>query len=212
VWTAVTTPVQKIAHYVTVTNEALADYANFEAVVRGELTAGLINAENAEVLSGSGVAPHLAGLTAASGILTYAPATAEARWRSILHAIQLLRSGTAFAQPNAVIVHPADYELVAATLTTGSGELLVTSDPTGAPTVSLWGVPFIQTTQIAAGTALVADLATGAVVFEREPARIFVDPYSASTTNEVKFVCEERLALGVTRPDALCVTTFNGTT
>ena len=43
------------------------------------------------------------------------------------------------------------------------------------------------------------------------PPTIKVDPYSASTTNQIKVIVEERFALTVPRPSALAKITFNGT-
>ena len=61
------------------------------------------------------------------------------------------------------------------------------------------------------GTALVANLADAAMVFWRKPATARVDPYSRSAFNIVRFIAEERLALGVLRPTAL-LDHVNGTT
>lgn len=211
-WEAVTAPVRKLAHFSDVTTEALDDYQGFAALVRDEMVAGLVNVENSQVLSGTGLGENLLGLLNASGILTYAPAVAEARYRSLLRALTMLRTGPAYAAADAIVLHPDDWEIVVVTASQGSGEFLVTADPTRSPATTLWGVPVTVTSQIPAGTALVANMARGAVVFTREVPTVKVDPYSQSANNLVRFICEERLALGVTRPAALAAVTFNGTT
>jgi len=208
-WTPVTLPVRKLAHFVAVSNEALADFANFAAVVEAEMVAGLILAENAQVLSGDGTGTNLVGLLATSGIQTYAPGAAEQRLLSILHGITLLRSGTSFLEADRIFVNPADWEIVLKTPTT-TGELIVSATPALGQPLSLWGVPVTVTSQVAAGTGIVANLAASTVVFSREPAKLFVDPYSASTSNLIKVIAEERLALGVTRPTGICRITYNG--
>ena len=50
------------------------------------------------------------------------------------------------------------------------------------------------------------------MLFVVEPAKLFIDPYGLSTTNQVRILCEERIALGVPRPAALVAITTNGTT
>lgn len=209
-WTAVVVNAAKIAHYTDVPTEALADYANFQAVVDAEMTAGVIQTENTEVLSGDGTGTHMTGLLSTSGILTYAPGSAEARYLSILHATTLLRTGTSFVEPDAILLHPTDWEIIRRTPST-TAELVVQTDPTASAPVTLWGVPVIVTTGLTAGTAIVASLSQGTVVFEREPVRVMIDPYSQSKNNLVRFIAEERLALGVTRPTSILAVTFNGT-
>jgi len=209
-WTAVTAPARKLAHFVDVSTEALADYGAFSGVVETEMTAGLRNVENLQVLSGNGVAPNLLGLLSTVGAQVYAPAAAEMRLKSILHAETLLRTGTSYVdEPDVVILNPSDWEKVQLTAAT-TGELLVSPTPTTETVDSLWGVPVVQTAQIAAGTALVASLKGGTVCFSRQPPMLMVDPYSQSSRNMVRIIAEERLAIGVTRPTALCVVTFNG--
>ena len=208
-WTAVTAPVRKIAHWVQVSSEALADYANFQQVVQDEMTAGLILQENAQILSGDGTGTNLTGLTVTSGILAYAPGAAEQRLLSILHGITLLRSGSSFTEADRIMLNPSDWEIVLKSADT-TGELMVSPVPTSTTPMSLWGVPVTVTSQVTAGTGIVANLAAGAVVFSREPARLFIDPYGLSTSNMVRILAEERLALGVTRPSAIVKITFNG--
>lgn len=211
-WTGVDVPICKIAHWTAVSKEALDDFANFEQVVTEELVAGLIHAENGQVLAGDGTAPNISGLLDAA-VQTYAPAGAEARYLSILHAATLLRTGTSYVEPDTVLLHPNDWEVVVKTASTATGELLIAGGSvTAGVAPELWGTPVVLTTAVTAGTAVVANLAEAAVVFQREAPTIFVDPYGQAEKNMVRFVCEERLALGVVRPTAVVSVTFNGTT
>lgn len=206
-WTAVSAPIRKIAHFVDVSKEALDDYSNFVQVVRDEMTAGLYNAENLQLISGNGTPPNLTGLLDTSGILTYlAPSGSEETAVSIRKAITLMQN--AFVEPEVVILNPADAELFDLTNFADDGlHAVMTVAEDGAK--SAWGLKIIVTTQIASGTALVANLTESTVVFLREPATIFVDPYSQSDKNMVRFICEERIGLGVTRPTGICEVTFD---
>lgn len=217
-YTAVTVPVRKIAHIVDVSKEALDDYPSMNQIVQEEMTAGLINTENLQLLSGDGTGTNLTGMLTASGILTYTPGAAEARYVSIRHAIRLLQA--AFIDPDTVILNPADAEIFDLSNSTGAGlHAVLDNDSPGASVGALgsapsrwaWGLRIVSDTMQTAGTATVASFAQAAVVFQREPANIFVDPFSQSANNLVRFICEERLALGVLRPTAICLVTFNGT-
>jgi len=208
-WTAVTVPVRKIAHWTQVSREALQDFGSFEQVVANEMSAGVVLQENAQVLSGDGIGTNLVGLTATSGIQTYAPVAAEARILSILHGITLLRTGSSFVDADRIILNPTDWEIVLKYAAT-TGELVVSPTPTSAQPMQLWGVPVTVTSQLTAGTAIVANLAQSSVIFSREPVQLFVDPYGLATSNMIRILAEERLALGVTRPTAVVRITFNG--
>lgn len=207
-WEPVEVPVRKLAHWTEVSAEALADYGNFASVIRDALTAGLVAEENAQVLGGDGIGENLLGILNADGIATYAPDDAEERLYSVLAASTMLRSGGSFTEPDVVLLHPQDWAAIQRTTDTDGG-LLVTPNPTAGTTPSLWGTPVRATTALAPGTAVVANLANGAVVFNREAPRILVDPFSRSTANLVRFICEERLAVGVTRPTSVVRVTFN---
>lgn len=209
-WTSTTSTVRKVAHFTQVPKEALDDFPSFQSIVESEMLAGLVNTENTQLVSGDGTGTNLTGLLVASGIQTYAPGSAEARLRSILHAITMLRTGTAFLEADTVVLHPTDWEIIQ-TYATSTGDFLVATAVVDATARSLFGVPVVVTTGIASGTGLVGALAASTVVFQREMPSVFVDPYSASTSNLVKFICEERLALGVVRPTGLVKITFNGT-
>jgi len=207
-WTAVSTPVRKIAHWTTVSRESLEDFQGFSDLVQGSMLRGLANTENAQVLLGDGTGTNLTGLVNASGILVYAPGAAEARALSILHAQEMLRAGAAFAEPDVVVLHPADHEILAKTNFASAGVHLADT-MVAAPMRSLWGLNVVVSTQMTSGVALVMD-SQSAVIFSREPVVTMLDPYSASTSNLVKIIQEERLGLGMLRPTGILKVTFNG--
>ena len=59
----------------------------------------------------------------------------------------------------------------------------MTPNPSTGAVMSLWGVSVTVTFQIAAGTILAGNFAAATVVFSREQAKLFVDPFGLSTTN-----------------------------
>jgi len=54
VWTQVIVPIRKVAHYTWVNDEVLANFSNFAEIIGQELLAGLVDAENARLLTGGG--------------------------------------------------------------------------------------------------------------------------------------------------------------
>lgn len=207
-WTAATIDVRKIAHYVDVSTESLDDYPAFRQVISEEMNAGLINAENAQLATGSGTGINITGLTNMSGILTYAPASAEARYRSIRRGIRNLRKGAAFAVADTILMHPDDEELFDLSNDTSAG-LHAVADLNGG-TTSPWGLKRVVTTGIAAGTGLLMDSRRAAVLYVRQPPTLLVDPYSQSKNNMVRIIVEERIALAPLNTACILKLTYNG--
>jgi hypothetical protein len=82
------------------------------------------------------------------------------------------------------------------------------SVPQGAEggTLTLAGVPTIQTTQIADGSgALLSVRGSGAVYWTRLNMLIQFDPYTGLTNNTMRWVAETRIALSVPRPASVSI-------
>jgi hypothetical protein len=72
--------------------------------------------------------------------------------------------------------------------------------------LSLFGVPVVQSTQIAAGTGLMLSVRGGAAVYwTRLQMLIIFDPYTGLTANTIRWVAESRISLSVPRPCAINV-------
>lgn len=207
-WTAQPVTIRKLAHFVDVTKESLDDFANMRQVIATEMNAGLINTENAQLLNGNGTSPNISGLLDASGLLTYAPAGAEAWYRSIRTGIRDLRTDDGLAEPDTIIIHPDDALEFDLSNDTSAGLHAVPdlTTSTGAP---IWGLRRVETTGIAAGTALLMDSRRAAVLFVRQPPTLFADPYSQSSKNLVRVIVEERIGLGILNAACMLAITFN---
>jgi hypothetical protein len=147
-----------------------------------------------------------------------------------------VRTGSAFADPDVILVHPAtlgalrrqksaqgEYllDLLAGPLNlTAYGQPHSAGPanepnpysivPQGVPGSSgnLWGATVFATTQIAAGTAVVASVKAGAGIFwQRLGLLIMFDPYTLLTNNEYRWIAEERIAYSCPRPAALNIVT-----
>ncbi|CAN5205160.1 phage major capsid protein [soil metagenome] len=205
VWTQVSAPTRKVAHFTRVNDEVLADFTNFSQVVGQELLAGLIDAENAQLLTGSGVAPNLTGLLTTSGILTRARGT-DNNLDAILKAKADLRVGASFTEPDAIIMHPTNLQAVQ--LAKDNDGRYITNDPAAPGPETLFGMKVVATTKCTFGSALVGNFAEAARIYLRMPPTVDVAQLGGGTAefiaNQTLVRCEERLALAVPRPTSLC--------
>lgn len=208
VYAEVEAVVRKLAHFTRANDEVIADFQNFIEVIGREMLAGLIATENEQLLNGSGVAPNLTGLLNTTGIQTRAMGT-DTRIDAIFKATNDLRTGTSFVEPDVIVLSPVDFGLMRAQKD-GNGRYLL-ADPMSLPPFSLWGAKVLVTNRIAAGTALVANLKESSRVYLREAPKLEVAPQGGGTTefiaNQTLIRAEERLALAVVRPTALCKVT-----
>ena len=204
IWTQVSAPVRKLAHYTRINDEVLQDFTNFQQVVGQELLAGLIDAENSQLLVGSGVAPNLTGLLTTAGILTRARG-ADSNLDALAKAKSDLRTGASFAEPDAIVIHPTNLMSIATSKdTTGR---YITSDPATPGPESLFGMRVVATTRITLNTCLLGNFAEAARLYIRQSPVVELAPNGGGTTefisNQTLARCEERLALAVPRPTSL---------
>ncbi|WP_185982230.1 phage major capsid protein [Arthrobacter sp. KBS0703] len=201
--TQVVLTAKKLAVYALENMETLADFPAFQQYLTAELSHLVIDQENTQVLTGDGTGQNLLGLLNWSGIITraYGTATETQGLDTIDLAIADLRTGPAFTEPDTVIIHPATWSKLRR-VKDSQGRYLLNPDPTAAEANTLWGVPVLATTSIATGTAVVANLAAAAVGFVREGISIQTSNAhnDAFRLNQIAYVVEERLQLGVSRP------------
>lgn len=203
-WVQVSEPVRKLAHFVRINDEVLADFANFRSVIGSELLAGLINVENQQLLVGSGVSPNLTGLMTVAGTLTRARGT-DSNLDAIAKAKSDLRVGASFTEPDAIVLHPSNLMTIA-TAKDGQGRYIV-SDPAQPGPEQLFGMKVISTTAMTLNSALMGAFSEAARIYLRMPPVVEIHPNAGGTTefisNQTLARAEERLALAVPRPASL---------
>jgi HK97 family phage major capsid protein len=202
---AQTTSATKLAHVAEVTDETLRDFPAFMGVLETDMTAGLIKAENDELLNAAVAGAHKwPGLLAASGILTQAKG-AESDLDTISMAFDALRVGASFVEPDGLAIHPTTWGIIRR-LKDSQGRYYLTPDPTVDTNLTLWNVPVVLSTQIAVGTALLGAFAQSVAVYVREGIRVEVSNLGSTqfTNNTCLIRCEERLISTVVRPSGLC--------
>lgn len=201
---------RKIAGWASLLDEDLFDFPTFASYLQNELSRVIVDVENDQVLNGDGTGENLLGLFHQTGILTRdhtADVTADPNATgldTLEMAIADLRTGPAFVDPDAIVLHPATWSKLRRTKTT-YGQYILNADPSSAEANSLWGIPVLATTTCAVGSALVANLEQGAQAFVRQGFTLEVSNSSGTSfiTNTTVFRAEERLTIGSSRPKAL---------
>lgn len=201
-WTPTTLTARKIAVQAGVPDEVLADFSTFLAYLTSELSRSVIDVENAQILNGDGVGENLLGLLNTSGMLTRAKGT-DTALDAVEQGIADLRTGPAYVDPDVLVFHPTTWSTIRRSKDT-AGRYLLGADPTAAEANTLWGLPVLATTTMPVGTGLLGNMAEGVQAFIRQG---ITTDMGVSADDFVKNItrvrCEERLALGVTRPSAL---------
>ena len=201
----------KVAGRILLTHEIVQDAGDaFAQTLAAELARSVYNAESNLLLNGTTGANGFAGVNQLTGTMTRAAdigTTDEDALDTLSKAFVDLRSD--FFVPDLCLIHPGTLGAIRRLrdqnkrlqleLIQGAGAIDGTSEQE-----TLWGVPVVQTTQQAAGTAAVLSVQSGAaVVYVREALTTFFDPYSQASSNIYQYIAETRLALATPRPGAI---------
>jgi HK97 family phage major capsid protein len=200
----------KLAATFGISYETLQDFTNFVSYAQTEMLREIQDVENLQLLNGSGTAGNMTGFLHTSGILTH-DATADATAPStvidgIEKSITALRVGAALATADLLVLHPSTWSAIRRLKDSTGRYLFISadSDPTRAEADSIFNVPVLTTTQIAAGAGVLLDTTKFGRVLVREGISIHTgtstDDFSRNIT---RFAIEERLVLAVERPAAV---------
>ena len=164
-----TESIRKMATFLPVTDELLADVAGVQGYVNSRLSTMMkLNMDN-QLINGDGSAPNLTGILNKTGINTfdYSSYSGElARLGQVYQAITEIRKDS-FTEADAIVMHPSDwYQIVTSVsdiTTSGSkNPLFVVAGGFGADAApKLWGLNVVPSTVIAEGTALVGKFGGG---------------------------------------------------
>ena len=200
VWTEKTSPVQKVADSIPVTDEQLEDEQQIKSLLEQRLSFGVRQRLDLQILVGTGIAPLLRGINAVVGIQVQAKG-ADSGIVAFLRALNLVRvTGRAF--PNGAVFHPNDWLDIMLTQST-AGEFLFGNPFQGPGPQSLFGIPIAQTDAQTENTGLVGDFANFSRLDDRRGVRVQTGYVGSQfTEGKVTLRADLRVAFTVTRPAA----------
>lgn len=204
-----TMPFTKIAALASFSTESLADFSYFMQFVPTEMYRAARDARTDEVLNGSGDSPHMLGLLNTSGTLTRAVGS-DTPLDALRKSFADLRTGSAFANANLIVLHPETWADLQLQKSTGGLYLLNPTDPNSIGSLNdIFGVKAVTNTYCPAGTALVLDTSKAVLAWTRQSWSLEVNQYGTNEFNEnyVTFRVEGRYAIGVMYPTALNIVT-----
>jgi HK97 family phage major capsid protein len=199
-----TSPIRTLAHWLPVTNRMLADAPAIRGYINSRLLLGLQLALEAQVVSGDGSGENLTGILNA-GITTFAASTMSNVVDAILRARTMVRTGAKYT-PTGVVMNPVDFEdirllrenLASATL----GQYLM-GPPSVTGPMTVFGMPVVESENIAAGRLLVGAFDQGCNLFDREQSAIRVGTVGEQFIRNIQTIlAEQRLGFVVYRAAA----------
>ncbi len=197
-------PVRKIGTSIPVTDEQLTDVAMVESYLNGRLQFGIRQRLDSQVIVGDGTGVNLTGITNTAGIQTQA-LSAEPVPDTIYKALDLVRI-TGRAVPNAVMMHPTNWQAIRLLRTSDGVYIWGSPSETGIP--RLWGLPVVQPESLTVGTALVGDFANFCSLFELRGIELKMGFNSTDfITGKQTMRADLRTAFVVTRPTAFSTAT-----
>jgi HK97 family phage major capsid protein len=206
-----TTSFTVIAALEKFSRQLLDDFSDFYSFVPQEMYRAVIDAETNQIVNGNGTDPNMTGILATSGLITRALGT-DTVINALVKACNDLRIGTAFANADLIALHPSTWTKIKTQVDTAGRYLLnINAEQVGAID-NVFGVPVLTNTKIPIGTAIVFDTRIAIKAWTRMSLEMMVNPYGDAEfgSNAIAFRCEERIAIGLTRPTAINVVTGLG--
>lgn len=204
-----TSPVRTIAHWIPVTNRMLDDAPAIRSIINGRLLLGLDLELEDQILAGDGTGENLQGIIGVSGINIQGLGSDNVLDAFFKARTQVRVNG--LARPNAIVVHPNDWEAIrltrenAATATLGA---YLMGPPSQVGATTLWGLPVVESLGITENTGLVGDFAMGATLFDREEAAIRTGTINDQFVRNMQTILAEmRAGFVIWRPTAFAKVT-----
>lgn len=196
----VTESVKTIAHWVPITNRALADGGQIRTMVDNFLRYGLEEELEDQILTGTGTDNF-------TGVLVAANTTAQAWDTNILTTTRKGRTKvrtTGRANPTAYVMHPNDWQTI--DLLQDNEARYYFGGPARPGQPMLWGLPVVESEGMTAGTCVVADWRL-AVLWDRMQTAISMSNSHSDyfVKNLVAILAEMRAAFGILRPQAFVI-------
>lgn len=153
VWTQQTGEVNKLGHYINVSEEQLEDEPMVRGLLDQDLILGVRQIVDYQVTVGDGTGQDLVGFTNLSSIDTQAKGS-DTQIDALFKALNGLEiDGN--ARPNLYVLHPRDWQTLVLARTADGTYLL--GNPTDSAMRRCWGLPVVTSRALTAGTGLCID-------------------------------------------------------
>lgn len=208
----------KIAGFIKESDEFIEDLPYLASVTNGRLLRRLAQAEETQLVSGTGTAPNLRGLLNRTGLQTLTAADTSDNAPALFRALMAVQNVTGL-QADGIVINPVDYERER--LRTDSNGQFVGGGVFGGQYGNggttlippLWGTRTVVSGAVPVGTAVVGAFGTAGMVFRKGGIRVDVANQNADDFeyNRVTIRAEERLGLAVYVPQAFVRVTLSAT-
>lgn len=198
-------PVRKIAVFLPASDEQMEDVPRVQDYVNNRLNFMLMQRVDSQTLVGDGIAPNLEGILNVTGILTQAKG-ADPTPDAIYKAGRQVRI-TGRAMPNAVILHPNDWEAIRL-LRTADG-IYIWGSPSESGPLRIWGWPVVEADAITENTGLIGDFRNFSELATRRGIDLQItNSHGTDFINgRLAIRLDMRVALIIYRPAAFCTIT-----
>jgi len=203
----VTARVVTIAHWTKASKQILADAPQLQALLDGELTYGVNQKEEQQLLYGTGTGQELEGMMEVAAAYSPPVVFSDANLIDTLR-LGMLQARLALYPVTGFVLHPSDWARIELTKD-GQGRYII-GEPRGGAGATLWGKPVVESDSLNEGDFLTGAFGLASQLFDREEAMVSISDEDGDNfvRNLVTVLCEERVALVHRRPDALVAGTF----
>ena len=200
---ALTEAVRKIATWLPVSEEMLADVSQIRSYIDARLRLFVDLTVEKEVINGSGVAPHMLGILNRPGLSPALAKGATENTADVVFRQAMTIMTTQFLMPDAIVLNPADWAGVVV-LKDSNGVYYGPGMFSDLPSPSLWGLKVVPTTGLPQGTGLVGAFKVGGQYWRRSGIVVQASNSHADyfIKNLVAIRAETRGMLAVYRPAA----------
>ena len=205
----------KIAGFIKESDEFIEDLPYLASVTNGRLLRRLAQAEEQQLVSGSGTAPNMRGLLNRTGLQVLTSNGVEDNSAALFRALMAVQNVTGLLA-DGIVINPVDYERERLTRD-GNGQFFGGGPFTGAygqagtPRIApLWGTRTVVSSAVPVGTAVVGAFGTGAMLFRKGGVRVDIANQNADDFeyNRVTIRAEERIGLAVYVPQSFAKVTL----
>lgn len=208
VWDRADAPVRTIAHWVSVSRQAMEDADQLATEIDTELRYGLALVEELQILKGDGTGQDIAGLiTEATAYSAAFSVTGETMIDTLR--LALLQASLAEYPADGIVLHPTDWARIELTKDGEFRYIFANVMQLAGP--QLWGRPVVATASMDEDEFLVGAFRQAATIYDRLDPEVVASSEDRDNfiKNMITVRAEERLALAIKRPAALITGEFD---